>query len=319
MANRNGTSKIGLRILKIIAWVIVGIFTTLLLVILLIRIPYIQNRLVQKGISYLENKIGTDVNLKSIYIGFPKTIVLEELYVEDQQADTLCFVGELAIDTDLWGLLQNRIRLNTVALENSTVRLNRTERDSTFNFDYIVKAFADTSDVDTTKAGWEFSVGTVELAKILFTLRDNFQGNDIDLNLGDLELSMKEFNLSKSVYDIAKLELKNTFASYTQNKELVEDKNTKNSEQSDTNFPVNIDFTKIELQNVGFNFQNIPQGQKLTARIEEFNAESNKLDLNKREIDFEKIELNRSFISYHTSQHPDKKALPVSAKKKTIF
>ena len=90
--------------LKVIGWICFSIVGLLILISLSIQIPYVQNKLTQKAITFLENKIGTDVNLEHISLSIPKKIVLTGLYLEDQQRDTLLYAEELAINTDLWRL-----------------------------------------------------------------------------------------------------------------------------------------------------------------------------------------------------------------------
>src|SRR5687768_8452567 len=89
-------------VLKVIGWTCFSVLGLLVLISIAIQIPYVQNKLTQKAISFLESKIGTDVNLERISLSIPKKIVLTGLYLEDQKRDTLLYAGELAVNTDLW-------------------------------------------------------------------------------------------------------------------------------------------------------------------------------------------------------------------------
>jgi translocation and assembly module TamB len=310
--------KIARRFLRIIAWSSVSILAILILAILLIRMPYVQNKLVQKAVSFLEGKIGTEVRLTSIYVDFPKRIVLEELFLEDEETDTLLYAGKISLDTDLWSLLQNRIQLNTVQLSNAVVRLKRNEVDSAFNFNYIINAFTDTTAIDTTQTAWGFSLGRVQLSQLSFSLNDAYSGYDTDLNVGDLELTLKEFNLSESVYTVSTLEVKNTNCFFTQFKEVV-DNSSEATEQADSLSSFAIDFNKIALENVTFEYTNFSLGQKLVARVGEFEIELNSFDLNKQQADVESIKLSKSFFSYQTSEPHDTTKLQESISKEELF
>src|SRR4051812_38622780 len=73
----NGTEKtkrILVRVLKIFGWILLSVILLLIVVALAIQLPPVQNRLVQKAISFLEQKIGTKVSLDHISISFPKAI-----------------------------------------------------------------------------------------------------------------------------------------------------------------------------------------------------------------------------------------------------
>jgi translocation and assembly module TamB len=129
------------KVLKVFSWIVVGIVALLILITAAIQVPWVQNKIKQEAVSFLENKIGTRVELGHISLSFPKKVVIEELYFEDQSRDTLLYAGRIGIDTDLWELTDNIIDLKKVELENIVSGISRSELDSAFNFDYIIKAF----------------------------------------------------------------------------------------------------------------------------------------------------------------------------------
>ena len=137
-----GTKKVFKKIFKIFAWIIGSIIFLLVAVALLIQVPSVQTWLTGKAVSFLEEKIGTEVSLGGISIRFPKSVVLEDIYLEDQNGDTLLYAGKLAVDTDLLALTRNEIHLNEILLENAAAFVSRAENDSAFNYSYIMDAFA---------------------------------------------------------------------------------------------------------------------------------------------------------------------------------
>ncbi len=289
------------KILRGAGWVLATIVVLLIILIVVIRIPAVQNKLTQKAVSFLENKIGTKVRLEHIFISFPKKIILEGLYLEDQSGDTLLYAGELSLDTDLWGLTQNRIELNLIELTNSTASIKRSATDSTFNFDYIVQAFVSDTPmpVDTTTP-WKFSVGTVLISKTKFTWNDKFEGNDVALTIGALELTMDEFDLDESIYAVESFELMNTEAEIIQSKLT----STNTIEDTVTSAQPAISFEEIALNDVKVHYKN-SQGQDILANLVRFRIEANEVDLNKNIIDIDQIELKESVISYRQEQSPD--------------
>lgn len=98
--------------LKTILWIIGSVIALLLLVILLIRMPAVQNYVVGKVTNYLENKIGTPVDIGYINITFPKKLVLENVYFEDQSKDTLIAGEKLLVDIDMFKLLKNTVEIH---------------------------------------------------------------------------------------------------------------------------------------------------------------------------------------------------------------
>jgi uncharacterized protein involved in outer membrane biogenesis len=157
--------RISLKILKISGWVIFSVILLLLLVAVAVQIPWVQQRIKDEAISFLEGKLNTEVRLDHFSLSFPKKVVLTGLYLEDQKKDTLLYAGRLGIDTDLWALTKNKIELSDIELEDFTAHVSRPANDSAFNFDYILKAFADTTATkpDTVSKPWEFAIGDILL------------------------------------------------------------------------------------------------------------------------------------------------------------
>src|SRR5687768_1888193 len=169
MKGQQNTKRIFMKILKIFGWIFFSIILLLIVIALVIQLPPVQNRLTQKAISFLEEKIGTEVSLDHISISFPKAIVLEGLYLEDQKKDTLLYAGKFSVDTDLWALTRKEIQLDEISLENCRAYISRPEQDSAYNFSYILKSFAgdSTAAPDTLEqSGWKFSIEAIELEDI---------------------------------------------------------------------------------------------------------------------------------------------------------
>ncbi|HTF16575.1 MAG TPA: hypothetical protein VK658_00810, partial [Chryseolinea sp.] len=96
--------KMLIKAAKVVGYTVLSVFVLLILIALVIQIPAVQKRIVNEAVSFVEKKIGTRVSLAHLGLSFPKAIVLEGLYLEDQKTDTLLYIGRLSIDTDLWGL-----------------------------------------------------------------------------------------------------------------------------------------------------------------------------------------------------------------------
>lgn len=292
--------RILLKILRWAGWLVATLVVLLMVLILLIRIPAVQNKLTQKAVSFLENKIGTNVRLEHIFISFPKKIVLKGLYLEDQSNDTLLYVGELSLDTDLWGLTQHQIELNTLELTECRATLKRSASDSTFNFAYILNAFAgDTTIQEDNATVWEFSIENVSISKTSLSYQDQFTGNDVALRIGALELNMDEFDLTQSIYAVESFELTNTQVEILQSK--------LSSSNTDDNVPESqlptLSFEDIKFTNVKVDYKNVAMGQRIHADLGSFLIEANEVDLTKNILNIDEIALKESVISYRQNKN----------------
>ena len=130
------------KILKIIAWITGSILLLLIIVLILIQVPAVQNVIKNKFVAYLENKIHTKVSVGKLDVDFPKKIVLENIYFEDQGKDTLLYGGKISVDISMFKLLRNTVEIKQLELNDIKANIYRLLPDTVFNFDYIIKAFA---------------------------------------------------------------------------------------------------------------------------------------------------------------------------------
>ncbi|MCB0770093.1 MAG: hypothetical protein KDC00_06785, partial [Flavobacteriales bacterium] len=160
-------------------------FVLLAIIAALIYLPPVQNVIRGKAVSFLKERTGTEVRLEHFALRYPIGIGLDGLYVEDQHGDTLLFAGTIKARLGLTALLSKNIVLGGIEL--SDVRASVVQQaDSTFNFDFIVDAFAsaDTSTLADTTGAWGFSIEDVELNNIVFHLDLEPTGLNVDLALG---------------------------------------------------------------------------------------------------------------------------------------
>ncbi len=106
------------KILKILGWVIASIIFLLVLVYVLIQIPAVQNFAKNKVVSYIEKKIKTRVQIGNLSIAFPKQIVLQNIYFEDQKKDTLLSGKEIPVDIALLKLISNEVNVGYLELKD---------------------------------------------------------------------------------------------------------------------------------------------------------------------------------------------------------
>lgn len=290
--------RVSFRILKIAGWIIASILLLLVAVILLIQLPVVQSKLTWEAVSFLEKKIGTDVSLGSISISFPKEIVLEGIYFEDQQGDTLLYAGKLSIDTDLWALTRREIQLNDVSLERSVAFIERAENDSSFNFSYILEAFAgDSTAVPDTleQKEWTLSLQKISLDDIRLEYKDRLEGNIGSLSLGNFSVEMSEFDLEKNLYRVEEIVLTDTRAELEQTK-LPEPLPAEAS--SDSAEALLFSMKELALQNISVSYLQSALGQSMKLDLGQANVFAENIDLQERAIVLDKIILRGTSATY---------------------
>lgn len=192
--------------LKFLAWTIGSIIGLFLLVVILLQIPAVQNFAKDKAVAYLEKKIKTRVELQTIEIGLPKKVILTGFYFEDRQKDTLLAGKKLAIDISLFKLFSNELEINSVALTGVTANIVR-GKDSVFNFQYIIDAFASDKPEDKNSEPMKISVGKIALDDIRFKLDDAISKTDVAVKLDHFDTKFNAFDLDAMDFDIPEINL----------------------------------------------------------------------------------------------------------------
>lgn len=191
-------------VLKSLFWVTVSIIGLLVLVLILIQLQVVQDYAKDKAVVYLNQKLGTRVSVGGLSIDFPNRVVLKNFYFEDQQKDTLVSGERLLVDISMLGLLNNRVAISNLELENIHSNITRNKPDSVFNFDYIVKAFeSPTEKIKKPKdssAPMIFQMGTIQFKNLQLRFKDELNGIDTRVSLGALKTNIKKINPETACY-----------------------------------------------------------------------------------------------------------------------
>jgi len=187
--------------LKSILWVFIALMLIFVIIASLIQIPGIQNKIIHYATSFVSNKTHTRVEIKNISISFPKSVVIEGLFMEDLQKDTLIYVGRAKINIAFKDLLSDKISINNFGLENASLKVIRITADSLFNYNFLLTAFGDKTNQTKVKSPstskWTFSANNVKLKNTRFRYEDKYRGINIAAILGNLELKNGSVDLQK--------------------------------------------------------------------------------------------------------------------------
>lgn len=174
-----------------------------------LRTPAGEAYLTEQVVSYLQKKLNKPFSIKKISYNIPDWIALEGIYLPDNQNDTLLYGKKIRVDIDMLALIQNQISINKFELENINVRLKRTLPDTTFNFNYIVQAFASKTKSTDTSQGTPFNyhLTNLLLKQVKIAYLDDVTGIDAKVWLDEAKTSFEALDPSKSKYHLDKLSL----------------------------------------------------------------------------------------------------------------
>ncbi|MEO6315672.1 MAG: translocation/assembly module TamB domain-containing protein [Chitinophagaceae bacterium] len=274
------------------------IFILLALVIVLVQIPYIQNIARSKAQDFLSSKLKTKVVIGKLYVGFPQTVELGNIYIEDLQKDTLLSGRSLRVNINMWKLLHSEIAINKIELEGITAKIKRQLPDTSFNFQFIVDAFA-SKDVAAPAAkdtaALNISLNKLLLDKVRLVYNDVVSGNDVEVWIEHSNTAIDKLDPTHMQYDVPLIELKGVRARVYQNKPLqTPAENTAAIKKSDDPNPLQLALKKIDLSDISLDYRNNISALYSTIQLGELKGDVRSFDLEKQIILLNQVQLNKT-------------------------
>lgn len=316
-------------LLRIFLWIVGSVIALVLLVIFLIRLPSVQNYIAGKVAHYLETKIGTPVDIGYVNITFPKKLVLENVYFEDQSKDTLIAGEKLAVDINMLKILKNTIEIQELDLEGITAKIKRSAPDGNFNFDYILKAFASekesTPTATDTASALIFNIDKVNFDRIRFAYADDMIGTSADIWLKHFDTRIKTFDLKGNMtFNMPKINLEGLTAYIKQwspasqnTAPKPEDFGITDATANTTSLLPDIGTDFIKLKDIFVRYQDVSSAMDSQFDIKDLSANVDVIDLNKEIIRLREVILDQS-DSYVTFGKIAKKESPKSDSSSTV-
>jgi len=197
------------RILRNTLLVFIGLVA---LLILLLNLTGVQNYLARRAAQMLSDKLHTRVSVNHVRIDFANRLLVQGVYIEDQQRDTLLYAGEIEVKTSDWFFLKKQTPVITyMGLHNAYVHMYRKATSNAWNYQFVIDAF-NTGGTDTSKSSNEFELDLkhLDLKKVRFHSDDSWTGNDMDIDVGDLSLDGKSIELKKHQVDLDRIAINST-------------------------------------------------------------------------------------------------------------
>ncbi|MBE0638960.1 MAG: translocation/assembly module TamB [Bacteroidales bacterium] len=297
------------RVIKVFAWGIGSLAALFIILIILINIPSIQTFITGKISNSLSKKIGTEISVGRVKIAFPKTVLINEIFVTGQQSDTLLYVEEIRINVDLLKIIRQEINVNNLRIAGLVSHIRRDGVENKFNFQFILDAFTPTDTIPSPgneeRAPWLINVRKIELENIYAGYYDEVVGINATLNLGQLLLLVKTLDLTTMDFEAQKLDLLNTVGfveMWDVQKPL--DKETVSDESKPDSLPI-VGLELLNLENVHLRYVNKDEQQDFSAAVGNLTFTSKSVDLNRQELDLGELILQNSSFEAQLASTPE--------------
>ncbi len=184
--------------LKTLAWITGIVLGLLLLIIVAIQIPSVQNKVLAYAIPTIEDLLGgAEVRIGHINLAFFDAASVEQVYIGDLQGDTLLYANYLKADIGAFSLFGGSIVLDEIKLDGAVVNAYQRADDEAFNYQFIIDAFAPTDTVatDTAAAAFDIGIGTVDVTNTRIRLLDEVARTDLNVRVERLLTHIDELDL----------------------------------------------------------------------------------------------------------------------------
>lgn len=145
--------------------------------------------------SYLQEKLKTKVEIGAVDYRLPEWLELKNVYIEDQQKDTLLYGETLRVNLNMFKLIRGNTDIQKIFLQNIHANISRHHDDSLFNYQFLVDAFSGNkaSTVNKDTAEMKMTLDRVILENVTFDFKDSLGGNNMYAGVKNLDIVTKRF------------------------------------------------------------------------------------------------------------------------------
>ncbi len=151
-----------------------------------------QTWITQRIAVILSDEIKTKVAIGHVDIEFIKTIVLDDVYIEDLRQDTFLYVKRLKVDIANFDYKKQELYISDISLTTSTVNLEKHKEDKRWNYKLLIDALSgpkDTTDTDTT-GGWNVVLDKISIHDMtLIYANRHYNDSSRGINFDDMRVT----------------------------------------------------------------------------------------------------------------------------------
>lgn len=161
--------------------------------LLLIQLPVVQTYLTQQVAAKLSKELNTYVSVQAVDIDFFNSLVLEGLYVEDQQGDTLIHAEYLVANISTIDIENKYLQVNELELASARFYLKVLQGDSTNNMDFLLKYFM--PEKSRSKEQWLFDFQNLKILNSAFSFHNHNQAKkNLEESIDFYHLELQDIN-----------------------------------------------------------------------------------------------------------------------------
>ncbi|HET6227119.1 MAG TPA: translocation/assembly module TamB domain-containing protein [Bacteroidia bacterium] len=126
----------------------------------------------KKATGYLSNRLHTKVSIGTVEIEFFKTVVLNDVYIEDLHKDTLLYAKTLKVNINQLNLADQIINIKSISLIKATIALVKYHADEDFNYQFIIDSFESKEKKQKKNSPVDFRIEEIRLDNFSFAYKN---------------------------------------------------------------------------------------------------------------------------------------------------
>ena len=132
---------------RLISWCVWGLLALMTALMVALRLPAVQQWAGGKAAAALGAKLGTEVSIGRVDLGFLNRLILDDVTILDQQRRPMVRVARLTAKVDLAPLALGRISVQSAQLFGAHLQLSRPSAGAEANYQFVLDSLAS---ADTT-------------------------------------------------------------------------------------------------------------------------------------------------------------------------
>jgi len=191
---------------KAVKWItriIVAVFLLFILLLIIIHTGPVKRFVRNKLQAYLSSKIKTEVRIDAVNYLLPKWVEIDGVFLRDQAGDTLLYGNKVHVDINMFKLLKGEYEIRKIALGAVTLNVSRKEKDSSFNYQFIIDAFAGKkTNEPEKKSSLSLSLDEIDITHSAFKWNDLYGGTILATRVGGFNIKMDSIDINKMLFGI---------------------------------------------------------------------------------------------------------------------
>ena len=260
------------KLFKYILRIILVLFSLVILIMILLYVPAIQNFVKGKAEQYVNNNLDMKLSVGRILLKFPLDLAVEKIYLGQTEKDTMLYADVIQVNVALAKLLKKEIEIRRLIVENAAIhfedslsalkmkvalkelslrvdRLNLSQQEAEIPFIALkggnirMNLGSGPSAIDTTGGGepvhWHFKVGEVTIDSVDYQLQGLPMGK-FYAGMGEALLKGVDVGLENQTVDLEKITLVRGFCDLLMSESTGEQRETEVTAEESTPWQIRV-------------------------------------------------------------------------------